>query len=101
MVGNLMDASEPSSFLNIERRVAEISSHPDHWLRRLKSHAPFDPRCRRIIYVVRDPRDVAVSFYHHNLKQRNLPDGYPVDEYIHASSTLNSIPDQAPGRTMG
>lgn len=88
MVGNLMDPSEPSSFLNIERRVAEVSFHPDHWLRRLprprllKSHAPFDPRYRRIIYVVRDPRDVAVSFYHHNVKQRNLPDDYPIDQYV-------------------
>jgi hypothetical protein len=35
-----------------------------------------------VIYIVRDPRDVAVSFYHHNLKARNIPDGYPMEEFV-------------------
>ena len=31
---------------------------------------------------MRDPRDVAVSFYHHNVKARNIADSYPIDEFI-------------------
>jgi hypothetical protein len=32
--------------------------------------------------VVRDPRDVAVSFYHHHVKAGNIPDGYNIDEFV-------------------
>jgi hypothetical protein len=31
---------------------------------------------------VRDPRDVAVSFYYYVLKMRVIPDGYPIDDFI-------------------
>jgi len=34
------------------------------------------------VYIVRDPRDVAVSFYFYNLKVRVIPDGYPMEEFI-------------------
>jgi hypothetical protein len=48
----------------------------------LKSHECFQPHYRRVIYIVRDPRDVAVSFYHHNIKAGNIADDYPLDEFI-------------------
>jgi Sulfotransferase domain len=48
----------------------------------LKSHESFQPHYCRIIYIVRDPRDVVVSFYHHNLKAGNIPDNYPMDEFV-------------------
>jgi hypothetical protein len=48
----------------------------------LKSHESFQPHYPRVIYVVRDPRDVAISFYHHNVKARNIPDDYPMDDFV-------------------
>jgi hypothetical protein len=48
----------------------------------IKSHEAFDPRYPRTVYIVRDPRDVAVSFYFYNLKVRVLEDGYPMDEFV-------------------
>jgi hypothetical protein len=48
----------------------------------LKSHECFDPRYPRVVYIVRDPRDVAVSFYFYNLKVRVIPDGYSMDEFV-------------------
>jgi hypothetical protein len=48
----------------------------------LKSHEAFIPRYPREIYIVRDPRDVAVSFYHHNIKWRNIPETLPIDDFI-------------------
>ncbi len=48
----------------------------------LKSHEPFDPRYKKVIYIVRDPRDVAVSLYHYSRKRRDIPDAYPMDEFV-------------------
>jgi hypothetical protein len=31
---------------------------------------------------VRDPRDVAVSYYHHAVKWGNIPDDYPIEHFI-------------------
>ena len=88
LIGNLIYQDEPVTFANIESRVPEIYFNPDHVMRRLprprilKSHECFEPRYKRIIYIARDPRDVAVSFYHHNLKAGNIPDHYPMEEFI-------------------
>lgn len=32
----------------------------------IKTHFPFDPRYRRIIHLMRDPRDVIVSYFHYS-----------------------------------
>ncbi|MHB8743213.1 MAG: sulfotransferase domain-containing protein [Sulfuricaulis sp.] len=32
----------------------------------LKTHFPFDPRNRRVIHLIRDPRDVVVSYFHYS-----------------------------------
>lgn len=87
LLGNFLHQTA-ATFSNIEQRVAEIYFNPDHVLRKLprprllKSHEAFHPGYPNIIYIVRDPRDVAVSFYHHNLKAGNIPDGFPMDEFV-------------------
>jgi hypothetical protein len=48
----------------------------------IKSHECFQPHYPRVIYIVRDPRDVAVSFYHHNVKARNISDDYPIASFV-------------------
>jgi len=48
----------------------------------MKSHQYFDPRYRQIIYVVRDPRDVALSQYHFYRKRRRIEDNYPVEQFV-------------------
>jgi Sulfotransferase domain len=88
LIGNLV-SPDPITFRNIESHIPEIYFHPDRVLRRLprprilKSHECFQPRYKRVIYILRDPRDVAVSNYHHNLKACNIPDDYPLDEFVH------------------
>jgi len=88
LLGNLINPNEPLTFSNIESRIPEIYFNRDRVLRQLprprmlKSHECFQPHYPRVIYVVRDPRDVAVSFYHHNVKAGIVRDDYPMASFV-------------------
>jgi len=88
LVGNLVHTEEPVTFLNVERLVPDMYKHSDRYMRNLprprilKSHEVFDPRYRRVIYIVRDPRDVAVSQYHWEMKQKSVQDEYPIEQFV-------------------
>lgn len=51
-----------------------------------KIHAPYDPVFPRVIYVVRDPRDVMVSYYYHN-RRKKLEFEIAIDEYVARNDT--------------
>jgi estrone sulfotransferase len=88
LVGNLLHPDHPVTFANIESFAPSIYENPDRNLQRaprpriLKSHEPFFARHGRVIYIVRDPRDIAVSYYHYLIKFRELPEGYPMEQYV-------------------
>jgi hypothetical protein len=96
LFGNFIYEDEPVTFTNMDRLVPSIYDWADRVLRKLprvlKSHECFDPRYPRVIYIVRDPRDVAVSFYFYNLKVRVIPDGYSMDEFITRFVAANVVP---------
>jgi estrone sulfotransferase len=88
LLGNLIYQNDPVTFSNLESRIPEIYFNHDRFMRGLprprmiKSHECFQPHYPRVIYLVRDPRDVAISFYHHNVKARNIPDDYPLASFV-------------------
>ena len=88
LVGNLICPDEPVTFLNIEQRVPSIYVNSDSSLRMLsrprilKSHEAFFSKYRNVVYLVRDPRDVAVSYYHYLVKYKALSEGYPIVRFI-------------------
>src|SRR5215469_14500610 len=88
LVANLAYPEKDVTFLSIEKLVPDMYKSADRTLRRLprprilKSHEPFDPRYKKVVYIVRDPRDSAVSNYHWELKQKSFPDGYPMNDFI-------------------
>ena len=86
LLGNLIYEDEPVTFRNVETRIPSIYIFSDRQLLRLprvfKSHDCFDPRYRKVIYIVRDPRDVTVSAYHYSIKVKLLPDTCPIEEFV-------------------
>src|ERR1035438_841088 len=88
LIGNLIYQNEPVNFLNVERLVPDMYKTADWSLRRLprprllKSHECFDARYRRVIYIVRDPRDVAISNYHWEMKLRSISEDCPLEEFV-------------------
>jgi Sulfotransferase domain len=88
LIANLMHPEEPVTFANIERVIPDSSALSSRALKRvprprlLKSHEYFDPRYQKVIYLVRDPRDVAISLYHFRRKFRTIGDSYPIERYV-------------------
>lgn len=88
LLGNLLHPEEPATFANIHRLVPDPSGTskrdmdglPDP--RIIKSHECFDPRYPRVIYIVRDPRDVVVSQYHYHRKLKRIADDSPIETFV-------------------
>jgi hypothetical protein len=65
----------PLDFASIERVIPDTYRHTDRYLLRaprpriLKSHSRYRPRFPKVIYIVRDPRDLAISYYHWRKKR--------------------------------
>ena len=87
-IANLLHPQEPVTFANIERLIPDAEAQSSRYMRAnpsprmVKSHSYFDPRYPRVIYIVRDPRDVALSYYDFSRKYRHIEDSYPLERYI-------------------
>jgi hypothetical protein len=88
LIANLAHPDENVTFANIERLIPDTSSQSNRALKRtprpriIKSHNYFDHRYRKIIYIVRDPRDVALSYYDFHRKNRQIEDDYPLEAWV-------------------
>lgn len=88
LIANLLYGDREVSFLNIDYLIPDVLNINRRALakiprpRLIKSHEYFDPRYKKVIYIVRDPRDVVISYYYFYLKQGFMQDGYPLDNFI-------------------
>ncbi len=103
LLGNLMNPDKPVGFADIESVVPDIAVFPRADFRKLKpprlikSHDCFDPRYRRVIYIIRDPRDVAVSLYYYAKKVKNIDDSFTLEAFI----TRMLVPGRSYNGTWG
>jgi hypothetical protein len=87
LIGNLV-YEDGVDFSNINQRVPDPEAVSKRFLKRLprprvlKSHQPFDPRYERVICIVRDPRDVALSKYHFDIKIGEIKEDLPIERYL-------------------
>ena len=88
LIANLLRPQEKVGFSNIHAIVPGIDVVPHREMLRMprpriiKSHQYFDLRYRRVIYIVRDPRDVALSEYHAQRKSKRISDDSPIEEFV-------------------
>jgi Sulfotransferase domain len=88
LLANLIHPEEPVTFANIHRIIPDPSGTTKRDFDRMaspriiKSHECFDPRYPRVIYIVRDPRDVVVSQYHYHRKLKKIADDSPIETFL-------------------
>ena len=88
LIGNLVYYPSGVDFSNINRLVPDPGDLSKRYLKRLprprilKSHQPFDPRYKRVICIVRDPRDVVLSEYHFDVKRTAIEEGFPMERFV-------------------
>jgi len=88
LVGNLLFSERRVDFLNIPQLIPHFDVMPRRFFlkmprpRVINCHEPFRPHYKRVIYVVRDPRDVVVSLFHFQRKRRIIEDKYPLDRFV-------------------
>jgi Sulfotransferase domain len=88
LIANLVHTDKNVSFTNIEKLIPDTSSQSNRALkatprpRIIKTHEYFDHRYGKVIYIVRDPRDVALSYYDFQRKYMQIPNDYALDQYV-------------------
>jgi hypothetical protein len=98
LIANLLHPDKEVSFANIETLIPDTAAISSRALKRIprpriiKSHEYFDHRYPKVIYIVRDPRDVALSFYNFQRKKRQIEDNCAIEQYVHdfVNGKLNS-----------
>ena len=88
LLANLRYPEQPATFANIDQLIPDPTSTNKRDFDRMqrpriiKSHECFDPRYPRVIYIVRDPRDVVVSQYHYHRKIRKIENDSPMEKFV-------------------
>jgi hypothetical protein len=88
LIANLVYPERNVSFANIEQLIPDSASQSNRALKRtprpriIKTHQYFDHRYPKTIYIVRDPRDIALSYYDFQRRSRQIEDGYALERYV-------------------
>jgi hypothetical protein len=87
LVANLLQQGPPVGLRDADRMIPSVDGRSKKFFsemsppRVIKSHYCFQPAYRRMIYVVRDPRDVAVSQFYYQIKRGVLEPGASIEPF--------------------
>jgi hypothetical protein len=107
LLANLRFPDQPANWANIDRLVPDPTGTAKRDFDRMprpriiKSHECFDPRYPRVIYIVRDPRDVVLSQYHYHRKIRRLEDDSPIETFVTRFLAGETCPHGSWGQNIG
>lgn len=88
LIANLVYPEKNPDFANINDLIPDPEAMAKRDLERarrpriLKSHQYFDPRYPKVIYIVRDPRDVVLSAYYFDIKRKLINEAYPLEKFV-------------------
>lgn len=88
LIANLISGSNDINFNNVNGIIPDIYINQDRTLtkqkspRFLKSHEYFNPEYKKVIYIVRDPRDVVVSYYLYSIKRNFIKKNVALHEFL-------------------
>ncbi len=88
LVAHLVQPNTEIGLSNIEQLVPDTTTYSNRALKRtprpryIKSHNYFDHRYRKVLYIVRDPRDLVLSYYHFQHKCLQIDDNYPLERFV-------------------
>ena len=88
LIANLVFPNKNVDFTNIEKLIPDTTSQSTLTLKRtprpriIKTHEYFDHRYPKTIYIVRDPRDVALSYYDFHRKYMHIEDTVGLEEFV-------------------
>jgi hypothetical protein len=106
LIANLMHPERPVDFANLYKFIPDPFGTPKRVFdsiprpRVIKSHECFDARYPRVIYIVRDPRDVVISQYHYHRKCRKITDDYPIEEFVSRFVAGQTFPNGSWGENV-
>jgi len=88
LIANLLQSNPPVGLLDADNMIPIVDGKAKRFFdamkspRVIKSHFSFLPAYKRVIYIVRDPRDVVMSQYHYQIKRGVLAPDTPLDAYV-------------------
>jgi hypothetical protein len=88
LLANLVFPDKNVDFTNIEKLIPDTTSQSNLTLKRsprpriIKTHEYFDHRYPKTIYIVRDPRDVALSYYEFSRKYMHIDDNVSLEDFV-------------------
>lgn len=78
----------PTTFENLNDRIPYALRPTASVMNRLprprilKSHSAYDCRFRKVVLLVRDPRDVAISYYHYHIRRKKIAADCAIASYV-------------------
>jgi Sulfotransferase domain len=88
LIANLLQLESRATLLDIERLIPATDGQTRKFFRAMprprviRHHESFDPQYKKVIYMVRDPRDVIISAYNSALERTDLDRGDPFMSFV-------------------